>query len=75
MIETETPRFRVHALDQGEGVRLEVSTSDGEARTYELPGREAQHWLFYAGNDFSTPAYGIGVAVSNHPLGTLHEAA
>jgi hypothetical protein len=28
-----------------------------------------RYWLFYAGNDFSTPAYGIGVAVANHPLG------
>jgi hypothetical protein len=28
-----------------------------------------RYWLFYAGNDFSTPAYGIGVAVADHPLG------
>ena len=27
------------------------------------------YWLFYAGNDFSTPAYGIGAAVADHPLG------
>jgi hypothetical protein len=25
--------------------------------------------MFYAGNDFSTPAYGIGVAVADQPLG------
>jgi hypothetical protein len=25
--------------------------------------------MFYAGNDFSTPAYGIGVAVADHPFG------
>ena len=57
MIETETPRFRVHASDQGEGVRLEVSTSDGEARTYELPGREAQHYSDFfreLSSDFGT---------------------
>jgi hypothetical protein len=30
---------------------------------------EGRYWLFYAGNDFSTPSYGIGVAVSQHPLG------
>jgi arabinan endo-1,5-alpha-L-arabinosidase len=28
-----------------------------------------RYWLFYAGNDFGTPAYGIGVAVADHPLG------
>jgi hypothetical protein len=28
-----------------------------------------RYWLFYAGNDFATPAYGIGVAVADHPLG------
>lgn len=28
-----------------------------------------RYWLFYAGNDFGTPAYGIGVAVSDSPLG------
>jgi len=31
--------------------------------------QDGRYWLFYAGNDFSTPAYGIGVAVSDHPLG------
>jgi hypothetical protein len=30
---------------------------------------EGRYWLFYAGNDFSTPHYGIGVAVADHPLG------
>jgi beta-xylosidase len=31
--------------------------------------QEGRYWLFYAGNDFATPAYGIGVAVADHPLG------
>ena len=31
--------------------------------------QQGRYWMFYAGNDFSTPAYGIGVAVANHPLG------
>ncbi len=31
--------------------------------------QEGRYWLFYAGNDFSTPSYGIGVAVADHPLG------
>jgi hypothetical protein len=31
--------------------------------------QDGRYYLFYAGNDFSTPAYGIGVAVADHPLG------
>lgn len=31
--------------------------------------QEDRYWLFYAGNDFSTPSYGIGVAVADHPMG------
>lgn len=31
--------------------------------------QEGRYWQFYAGNDFGTPAYGIGVAVADHPLG------
>jgi len=34
-----------------------------------LTFQEGRYWLFYAGNDFSTPHYGIGVAVADHPLG------
>jgi hypothetical protein len=38
---------------------------EGPFLTYQ----QGRYWLFYAGNDFSTPAYGIGVAVADHPLG------
>jgi hypothetical protein len=38
---------------------------EGPFVTYEA----GRYWLFYAGNDFGTPAYGIGVAVADHPLG------
>ena len=31
--------------------------------------QRGRYWLFYAGNDFASPAYGIGVAVADHPLG------
>ena len=31
--------------------------------------QQGRYWLFYAGNDFSTPSYGIGVAVADHLLG------
>jgi hypothetical protein len=31
--------------------------------------QDGRYWLFYAGNDFSTPSYGIGVATADHVLG------
>ena len=31
--------------------------------------QEGRYWLFYAGNDFSTPSYGVGVAVADDPFG------
>jgi arabinan endo-1,5-alpha-L-arabinosidase len=31
--------------------------------------QDGRYWMFYAGNDFSTPSYGIGVAVADHVLG------
>jgi hypothetical protein len=31
--------------------------------------QDGRYWLFYAGNDFATPHYGIGVAVADHVLG------
>ena len=31
--------------------------------------QDGRYFLFYAGNDFGTPAYGIGVAVADHVLG------
>ena len=34
-----------------------------------LTKQAGKYYLFYAGNDFSTPSYGIGVAVADHPLG------
>jgi len=45
---------------------------DWEGHLIEGPFVTCQHgryWMFYAGNDFSTPAYGIGVAVADHPMG------
>jgi hypothetical protein len=30
---------------------------------------EGRYYLFYAGNDFGTPSYGIGVAAADHLLG------
>lgn len=51
-----------------------VLTNDQDWEGHLIEGpfvtyQEGRYWLFYAGNDFSTPAYGIGVAVSDSPLG------
>lgn len=44
MSRTESLSFTIDAADEGEGVRIRVTASDGVARTYVLPGREAQHY-------------------------------
>lgn len=51
-----------------------VLTNDQEWEGHLIEGpfvtkQDGRYWMFYAGNDFSTPAYGIGVAVADHPLG------
>ena len=37
--------------------------------------QDGRYWLFYAANDFTDPAYGIGVAVADHPLGPFRKRA
>jgi hypothetical protein len=57
---------------QGENSLVLTNDQDWEGHLIEGPFvtlQEGRYWLFYAGNDFSTPAYGIGVAVADHPLG------
>jgi hypothetical protein len=56
----------------GEDRILLCNDLDWEGHLIEGPfvtRQEDRYWLFYAGNDFSTPSYGIGVAVAGHPLG------
>ena len=56
----------------GDDVVVLVNDLDWEGHLIEGPWvtlQEGRYWLFYAGNDFGTPAYGIGVAVADHPLG------
>ncbi|HKP34772.1 MAG TPA: family 43 glycosylhydrolase [Sphingomicrobium sp.] len=56
----------------GEDRMVLCNDLDWEGHLIEGPfvtRQEGRYWLFYAGNDFSTPAYGIGVAVADHPLG------
>jgi arabinan endo-1,5-alpha-L-arabinosidase len=56
------------------GTSRTVLTNDLDWEGHLIEGpyvarHEGRYWLFYAGNDFSTPSYGIGVAVADHPLG------
>src|SRR3954454_14213419 len=41
----ESALFEVDAKDDGEGVRINVASSDGRSRDYSLPGRESQHYF------------------------------
>jgi hypothetical protein len=56
----------------GENRIVLTNDQDWEGHLIEGPFvtyQQERYWMFYAGNDFSTPAYGIGVAVADHPLG------
>ena len=56
----------------GEDTIVLCNDLDWEGHLIEGPFvtlHDGRYWLFYAGNDFSTPSYGIGVAVADHPLG------
>jgi hypothetical protein len=56
----------------GEPVTVIANDLDWEGHLVEGPflwKQDGRYWLFYAANDFTDPAYGIGVAVADHPLG------
>ena len=62
----------------GENKIVLANDQDWEGHLIEGPFvtyQNGRYWLFYAGNDFSTPAYGIGVAVADHPLGPYKKQA
>ena len=72
-----TPIYAQRLAEDGESLVGEpkvvlANDLDWEGHLIEGPWvtrQQGRYWLFYAGNDFSTPAYGIGVAVADHPLG------
>ena len=56
----------------GEPTIVLANDLDWEGHLIEGPWvtrQQGRYWLFYAGNDFCTPDYGIGVAVADHVLG------
>lgn len=72
-----TPIYAQRLAADGEslvGERHVVLANDLDWEGHLIEGpwvtrQQGRYWLFYAGNDFSTPAYGIGVAVADHPFG------
>jgi hypothetical protein len=63
---------------EGEPTLVLANDLDWEGHLIEGPfctRQDGRYWLFYAGNDFSTPAYGIGVAVADTPLGPYRKQA
>jgi hypothetical protein len=62
----------------GEEKTVLANDLDWEGHLIEGPfvtKQQGRYWMFYAGNDFSTPAYGIGVAVADHPFGPYTKRA
>jgi arabinan endo-1,5-alpha-L-arabinosidase len=56
----------------GERHQVLANDLDWEGHLIEGPWvtlQQGRYWLFYAGNDFTSPGYGIGVAVSDHLFG------
>jgi arabinan endo-1,5-alpha-L-arabinosidase len=78
-----TPIYAQRLADDGASLLGEptivlANDQDWEGHLIEGPWvtfQKGRYWLFYAGNDFSTPAYGIGVAVADHPLGPFEKQA
>jgi hypothetical protein len=73
----KTPIHAQQLADDGESLVGEdriVLVNDQEWERHLIEGpwvtrQNGRYWMSYAGNDFGTPAYGIGVAVADHPLG------
>ena len=56
------------------GERVQVLENDQPWEGHLIEGpwvtfQRGRYWMFYAGNDFTNPAYGIGVAVADNLLG------
>jgi arabinan endo-1,5-alpha-L-arabinosidase len=73
----ETPIYAQRLSENGTelvGQRVQVLANDlpWEGHLIEGPWvtkQQGRYWLFYAGNDFTSPAYGIGVARADSLFG------
>lgn len=60
----------------GEPVTIMTNDLDWEGHLVEGPflwKQDGRYWLFYAANDFTDPAYGIGVAVADNLFGPFEK--
>jgi arabinan endo-1,5-alpha-L-arabinosidase len=62
------------------GQPREVLTNDRDWEGHLIEGpfvtrQSGRYWMFYAGNDFSTADYGVGVAVADDPFGPFEKSA
>lgn len=72
-----TPIFAQQLAPDGAsllGQRVQVLENDQPWEGHLIEGpwvtlQDGRYWMFYAGNDFTNPAYGIGVAVADDLLG------
>jgi hypothetical protein len=78
LLETmRTPIFAQQLAPDGSsliGERVPVLENDQAWEGHLIEGpwvtfQRGRYWMIYAGNDFTNPAYGIGVAVADHLLG------
>lgn len=61
----------------GDPVQVLANDLDWEGHLIEGPWvtrQQGRYWLFYAGNDFTSPAYGIGVAVADDLFGPYRKS-
>jgi arabinan endo-1,5-alpha-L-arabinosidase len=73
----QTPIFAQRLSANGTnliGKRVQVLANDLDWEGHLIEGpwvtkQQGRYWLFYAGNDFTSPAYGIGVAVADDLFG------
>jgi len=73
----QTPIFAQRLSADGTafvGTRVQVLANDLDWEGHLIEGpwvtrQQGRFWLFYAGNDFTSPAYGIGVAVADDLFG------
>jgi arabinan endo-1,5-alpha-L-arabinosidase len=78
ILEAMTTPIRAQRIEEdgrsliGDSQIVLTNDLDWEGHLIEGPfvtRQDGRYWLFYAGNDFSTPSYGIGVAVADNVLG------
>ncbi len=77
----KTPMFAQQLSPDGRtliGTRTKILENDLEWEAHLVEGmwisqQGDKYYLFYAGNDFSTDQYGIGVAIGDSPLGPFQK--